>query len=75
MHASSSIHILDHPVQKQGRPVPNQRSAQAERLRNTDSCREVNRLLTGRPGRFTRRGGLQSGKNVAGSVRMVRTLL
>jgi len=28
-------HHIQHPVQKQGRPVPNQRSGQADRLRNT----------------------------------------
>jgi hypothetical protein len=27
-------HYVQHPVQKQGRPVPNQRSGQADRLRN-----------------------------------------
>jgi hypothetical protein len=32
-------HHVQRPVQKQGRPVPNQRSGQAERLRNTRSCR------------------------------------
>src|SRR5262249_37276990 len=32
-------HHVQHPVQKQGRPVPNQRSGQTDRLRNTRSYR------------------------------------
>jgi len=34
-------HHIRHPVQKQGRPVPNRRSGQAERLRNRNQQSEI----------------------------------
>jgi hypothetical protein len=49
---------IRYPVQKQGRPVPNQRSGQAERLRNTRSRRFKTPRYRGKAKRLSTKGSL-----------------
>jgi len=51
-------HHLQHPVQKQGRPVPNQRSGQAERLTNTRTRRLKTPRYRGKANRLSTKGSL-----------------
>src|SRR6266481_7787941 len=53
-------HHIQNPVQKQGRPVSNQRSGQGERLRNTRSCRLKTPRYRGKAKRLSTKGSLAS---------------